>query len=170
MPSSTFLLEVSLRWAGRVTTAPSPTCLPEGQANRSPKDIPCVLAVSRSGQGETAFQQRRSLFLEGSSLFGSSASRSSSKPDLCAFPTGYPVWNVTGSHRIRSGWEEISRAPEASLVMGPAGNSFSGPHAAGVAAWSFGQPNHQSLGGWSTISETARDLGPPGRDENLAPD
>ena len=64
MPSSTFLLEVSLQWAGRETTAPSPDGLPKGKQIGLPKDIPCVLAVSGVDRDETAFQQRRSLFWE----------------------------------------------------------------------------------------------------------
>jgi subtilisin family serine protease len=53
----------------------------------------------------------------------------------------------------------------ASLVVGPAGNSFSGPHAAGVAALMLSV--NPELNPWviSTIlRETASDLGPTGTD------
>ena len=53
-------------------------------------------------------------------------------------------------------------------MMGPAGNSFSGPHAAGVAALVLSA--NPTINPWEVgqiISETARDLGPPGRDEKF---
>lgn len=145
--------------------------LPKGKQIGLPKDIPCVLAVSGVDRGRKLlpFSSEGPCFWEGVRFFSDHPQADPlSKPDLCAFPTGYPVWNVTGSHRIRSGWEEISRAPEASLVMGPAGNSFSGPHAAGVAALVLSA--NPTINPWEVgqiISETARDLGPPGRDEKF---
>ena len=87
------------------------------------------------------------------------------KPDLTAFPTGYPVWNVSGSHKIRNDWKEVERDEGGSLIIGPAGNSFSGPHAAGVAALMLSV--NPELNPWviSTIlRETASDLGPTGTD------
>jgi subtilisin family serine protease len=51
------------------------------------------------------------------------------------------------------------------LVVGPGGNSFSGPHAAGVAALMLSA--NPDLPAWqvkSLMEQTCRDLGPPGRD------
>ena len=53
----------------------------------------------------------------------------------------------------------------ASLVVGPAGNSFSGPHAAGVAALMFSV--NSELNPWEIseiLRETATDLGSKGPD------
>ena len=52
-----------------------------------------------------------------------------------------------------------------SLVVGPAGNSFSGPHCAGVAALVFSA--NPAINSWEVseiLKRTAKDLGPKGRD------
>jgi subtilisin family serine protease len=90
------------------------------------------------------------------------------KPDLTAFPSGYPVWNVSGSHKIRPGWREAEKDNGASLVVGPAGNSFSGPHAAGVAALMLSA--NPELNPWETseiLRETASGLGSKGSDSKF---
>ena len=87
------------------------------------------------------------------------------KPDLTAFPSGYPVWNVTGSHEVRTSWKEVEKDRGASLIIGPAGNSFSGPHAAGVAALMLSV--NPELNPWEVskiLRESATDLGPNGHD------
>ena len=65
----------------------------------------------------------------------------------------------------RRGWKEVSEAEGASLLIGPAGNSFSGPHAAGVAALIFSA--NPEINSWEVseiLQKTAQDLGPKGRD------
>mgnify|MGYP002035580267 FL=1 len=63
------------------------------------------------------------------------------------------------------GWREISAEEGASLVVGPGGNSFSGPHGVGVAAlvWSV-NPEMNPWEVHALLEETAVDLGPKGRD------
>jgi subtilisin family serine protease len=51
------------------------------------------------------------------------------------------------------------------LVVGPQGNSFSGPHAAGVAALMLSV--NPEMNAWQVkrlMEETCKDLGTPGRD------
>tara|TARA_B110000495_G_scaffold157074_1_gene140738 strand:- start:188 stop:457 length:270 start_codon:yes stop_codon:yes gene_type:complete len=65
------------------------------------------------------------------------------------------------------GWNEISPEVGASLVVGPAGNSFSGPHGVGVAALVLSA--NPALNPWEVkelLEETATDLGDKGRDAN----
>jgi hypothetical protein len=145
--------------------------MPWGKQIGLPKDIPCVLAVSGVDRARTQlpFSSEGPCFWDGVSFFSDyPKARPLAKPDLCAFPTGYPVWNVTGSHRLRFGWKETSVSEGASLVTGPAGNSFSGPHAAGVAALVFSvNPTINSWEVGAILQNTAQDLGPPGRDEKF---
>ena len=72
---------------------------------------------------------------------------------------------MIGSHRpLRL--EGSKQGKGASLIVGPAGNSFSGPHCAGVAALVFSA--NPDINPWEVseiLKETARDLGPKGRDK-----
>ena len=140
-----------LRWAERETTARNPVrAMPQGKQIGLPKDIPSVLAVAGVDQKRVPlpFSSQGPCFWEGVKFFSDyPKDKPLGKPDLTAFPTGYPIWNVTGSHRLRPGWKEVSKSKGASLIVGPAGNSFSGPHCAGVAALVFSaNPDNQSLG------------------------
>ncbi len=142
--------------------------MPEGKQIGLPKDIPCVLAVAGVDQKRVPlpFSSEGPCFWEGVEFFSDyPKDKPLGKPDLTAFPTGYPVWNVTGSHRLRPGWKEVSKDQGASLVVGPAGNSFSGPHCAGVAALVFSA--NPAINSWEVseiLKRTAKDLGPKGQD------
>ena len=142
--------------------------MPEGKQIGLPKDIPSVLAVAGVDQKRVPlpFSSQGPCFWEGVKFFSDyPKGKPMGKPDLTAFPTGYPVWNVTGSHRLRPGWKEVSKDRGASLIVGPAGNSFSGPHCAGVAALVFSA--NPDINPWEVseiLKKTARDLGPKGRD------
>ena len=142
--------------------------MPEGKQIGLPKDIPSVLAVAGVDQKRVPlpFSSEGPCFWEGVEFFSDyPKDKPLGKPDLTAFPTGYPVWNVTGSHRLRPGWKEVSKDQGASLVVGPAGNSFSGPHCAGVAALVFSA--NPAINSWEVseiLKRTAKDLGPKGRD------
>ena len=142
--------------------------MPAGKQIGLPKDIPSVLAVAGVDQKRVPlpFSSQGPCFWEGVEFFSDyPKDKPLGKPDLTAFPTGYPVWNVTGSHRLRPDWKEISKDRGASLVVGPAGNSFSGPHCAGVAALVFSA--NPAINPWEVseiLQETAKDLGPEGRD------
>lgn len=143
--------------------------MPAGKQIGLPKDIPSVLAVAGVDQKRVPlpFSSQGPCFWEGVKFFSDypQGKQPLGKPDLTAFPTGYPVWNVTGSHRLRPGWKEVSKDQGASLVVGPAGNSFSGPHCAGVAALVFSA--NPAINSWEVseiLKRTAKDLGPEGRD------
>jgi subtilisin family serine protease len=63
------------------------------------------------------------------------------------------------------GWKEISAEVGASLVVGPAGNSFSGPHGVGVVALVLSA--NPELNPWEVkelLEKTATDLGDKDRD------
>jgi len=142
--------------------------MPAGKQIGLPKDIPCVLAVAGVDQKRVllSFSSEGPCFWEGVKFFSDHPQgKPLGKPDLTAFPTGYPVWNVTTPLNARRGWKEISKDQGASLIIGPAGNSFSGPHCAGVAALVFSA--NPSINSWEVseiLKKTARDLGPKGRD------
>ena len=142
--------------------------MPLGKQIGLPKDIPCVLAISGvdSSRNQLAFSSEGPCYWEDVRFFSDySKSNPLPKPDLTAFPSGYPVWNVTGSHKVRTNWKEVEKDRGASLIIGPAGNSFSGPHAAGVAALILSV--NPELNPWEVskiLRESATDLGPNGHD------
>ena len=142
--------------------------MPTGKQIGLPKDIPCVLAIAGVDQSrnQLSFSSEGPCYWKGVQFFSDyPQSNPLQKPDLSAFPTGYPVWNISGSHKIRPDWREVEKDKGASLVFGPAGNSFSGPHAAGVAALMFSV--NPELNPWEIseiLRETATDLGPKGPD------
>jgi subtilisin family serine protease len=67
---------------------------------------------------------------------------------------------------LKRGWKEISREDGgASIVVGPAGNSFSGPHGVGVAALMLSV--NKEINPWQIkdiLEKTATDIGAKGRD------
>ena len=142
--------------------------MPAGKQIGLPKDIPCVLAVAGvdRSRNQLPFSSEGPCYWEGVRFFSDySKSNPLPKPDLTAFPSGYPVWNVTGSHEVRTGWKEVEKDRGASLIIGPAGNSFSGPHAAGVAALMLSV--NPELNPWEVskiLLESATNLGPNGHD------
>ena len=142
--------------------------MPSGKQIGLPKDIPCVLAVAGVDRNlsQLPFSSEGPCYWEGVRFFSDySKSNPLLKPDLTAFPSGYPVWNATGSHELRTGWKEIEKDIGASLVIGPAGNSFSGPHAAGVAALMLSV--NPELNPWEVskiLRESAINLGAKGHD------
>ncbi len=133
-----------------------------------PKDIPCVLAVGGVDKKrvQVSFSSEGPCFWEGVRFYSDyPQGKPLMKPDLTAFPTGYPVWNLLGSDQIRRDWKEVSKDEGASLVIGPAGNSFSGPHAAGVIALILSI--NPELNPWQVskiLHQTAIDLGEEGQD------
>ena len=142
--------------------------MPTGKQIGLPKDIPCVLAIAGVDRSrkKLPFSSEGPCYWEGVKFFSDySESNPLLKPDLTAFPSGYPVWNLSGSHKIRNDWTEVESEEGGSLIIGPAGNSFSGPHAAGVAALMLSV--NPELNPWEIseiLRETASDLGPEGPD------
>ena len=145
--------------------------MPAGKQIGLPKDIPCVLAIAGVDRSriKLPFSSEGPCYWQGVTFFSDySESNPLLKPDLTAFPSGYPVWNLSGSHKIRNDWKEVEREEGGSLIIGPAGNSFSGPHAAGVAALMLSA--NPELNPWEIseiLRETASDLGPKGPDSKF---
>jgi len=90
------------------------------------------------------------------------------KPDVTGYFGGYPVWGrlaVLAKHPQRK-WEMITDEGHGiGLIIGPQGNSFAGPHAAGVAALMLSV--NPQLHPWQVkqlMEQTCRDIGPRGRD------
>lgn len=159
---------VSVGGAGNYATS-----RPTGFQIGSPKDIPCVIAaagVLENGQAP-ASSSRGPVSWQGIRYYdnGDANDPSLGKPDVTGCNGGYPVWTRAevwvGPRRNRL--RQIVHEDSAGyiLAIGPSGNSFSGPHAAGVAALML-EANPQ-LPVWELkrlMEATCTDLGEPGRD------
>jgi subtilisin family serine protease len=141
--------------------------LPPGSQIALPKDIPCVMAVA----GITQDGEKAPASSEGPCTWAGvkfyddyPAERPLSKPDVTGIFSGYPMW--ARPQALGGRWQVVSREDErAALVIGPAGNSFSGPHAAGVAALVLSA--NPDLCAWEVkrlMEDTCLDLGSAGRD------
>ena len=143
--------------------------MPEGKQIGLPKDIPCVIAMAgvAKDRSPVAFSSRGPCYWDNVAFFSDyPKDKPLSKPDLTGFPTGYPMWTYPPNRLTEvRGWKEIGTDVGASLVVGPAGNSFSGPHGVGVAALVLSA--NSELNPWEVkklLEETATDLGAKGRD------
>ena len=119
MPLNIFLLEEFLPWVGLVIN--SRRAMPTGKQIGLPKDIPCVLSIAGVDQlrNQVSFSSMGPCYWEGVKFFSDYPfGKPLQKPDLTAFPMGYPVWNVLDSHRVRSNWTEVEKDHGASLVLG----------------------------------------------------
>ncbi len=137
---------------------------PDGRQIATPKDIPCVLAVAGIVENDSVppFSSRGPVTWDVPFFDDHPATRPLLKPDLTACNGGFPVWGKLGGQRSTT----LQRLDDAhGLVVGPRGNSFAGPHVAGVAAliWSVA-PELQSFEVAEILRKTARDLGPEGPD------
>jgi len=141
--------------------------LPEGRQIAIPKDIPCVIAaagITKSGRAP-AFSSRGPCSWSGVKFYNDYPTEHPlRKPDVTACIGGYPVWGrpITLGGR----WKIVSKESDSfALIEGPQGNSFSGPHAAGVAALMLSA--NPELNPWeikSLMEQTCRDLGEKGWD------
>ena len=89
------------------------------------------------------------------------------KPDVTGCFGGYPVWGrPAAARRMRGRWKLLSdEGGNIGLIVGPAGNSFAGPHAAGVAALMLSV--NPDLNAWQVkqlMEQTCSDIGKKGRD------
>ena len=144
---------------------------PEGWQIGTPKDVPCVIAaagVTEDGEVSKA-SSRGPVSWAGVRYYdGDDAPSQLSKPDVTACFGGYPmwtrkdVWKGPKLDRLR-----VVATDDAGYVLatGPQGNSFSGPHAAGVAALMLDADPDLPVWELKRLMEsTCKDLGDPGRD------
>ncbi|MEN8374630.1 MAG: S8 family serine peptidase [Gemmatimonadota bacterium] len=122
---------------------------------RVPEDIPSVVAAGGVDQDlqVAPFSSMGPVSWSGVALYGDHATLV--KPDVAGFPgPGYALLDPSGSGYLD---------PNTSVR----GNSFSGPHAAGVAALVMSA--NPELPAWEVgriLQETARDVAPAGRDND----
>lgn len=86
------------------------------------------------------------------------------KPDVAGCAAGFPVWHWSAfpGRDVEVLWRDDRGF---GLIQGPQGNSFSGPHAAGVAALVLSVC--PDLPAWcvkEVLEQSAKDLGEPGWD------
>lgn len=140
---------------------------PEGQQITLPKDIPCVVAAAGTNESgaRPEFSSRGPVTWTGVKFYDDfPADKPLGKPDVSAPATGFACWGW--SEDLRPAWQTIFKGSKDDvLVMGPQGNSFAGPHVAGVAALMFSR--NPLINAWQVkriIEETCKDIGPTGRD------
>ena len=144
---------------------------PEGWQIGTPKDVPCVIAaagVTENGEVSKA-SSRGPVSWAGVRYYdGNEVPTPLSKPDVTACFGGYPmwtrkdVWKGPKLDRLRV----VATDDEGYvLATGPQGNSFSGPHAAGVAALMLDADPDLPVWELKRLMEsTCKDLGEAGRD------
>ncbi len=146
------------------------TSHPEGEQIGVPKDIPCVLAMAGIDQdGNVPPFSSRGPVRPWSDVLFFEGTTEPLKPDLTACNAGFPLWHHT---EMRGRRVEVFQgfgpddAPESiGLIVGPRGNSFAGPHAAGAAALVLSAaPATPSWRVAEVLRSTAEDLGEPGHD------
>lgn len=141
--------------------------LGKGKQIALPKDIPCVIAAAgivEDGSKAPASSEGP-CYWDGVKFYDDyPEAKPLQKPDVTGIFGGYPVW---GRPQLPNKvWKIFSNEGENfALVIGPQGNSFSGPHAAGVAALMLSA--NPDLNAWevkSLMEETCKDIGEKGRD------
>lgn len=139
----------------------------KGKQIALPKDIPCVIAAAGILEDGTKAPQGSEgpCYWNGVKFYDDyGPDNPLVKPDVTACFGGYPVWGRSGvfGRRFRV---ESDEGDGFALVVGPQGNSFSGPHAGGVAALMLSV--NPELNAWTVkrlMEATCKDLGEPGRD------
>lgn len=141
--------------------------LPKGKQIALPKDIPCVIAVAGilENGSKAPPGSEGPCFWNGVKFYDDYPPESPlEKPDVTGCFGGYPVWYRISAAMLGGKLLPAGQTPFA-LVVGPQGNSFSGPHAAGVAALMLSA--NPELNAWevkSLMEQTCQDIGPKGRD------
>jgi subtilisin family serine protease len=141
--------------------------LGRGKQIALPKDIPCVIAAAGVVEdgGKAPASSQGPCFWQGVKFYDDyPEARPLRKPDVTGVFGGYPVW--ARPQLPKKGWKLVSQEGDNfALVVGPQGNSFSGPHAAGVAALMLSA--NPDLNAWevkSLMEQTCKDIGDKGRD------
>ncbi len=140
---------------------------PEGKQIAIPKDIPCVLAVAGTQEdgSRPAFSSMGPVTWSGVKFYDDyPKEKPLMKPDVSAPASGFTCWGLATD--LRPQWKiQFTGAKGDVLVKGPQGNSFAGPHAAGVAALMFSA--NREMHPWQVkriLEQTCKDMGPTGRD------
>jgi subtilisin family serine protease len=141
--------------------------LDRGKQIALPKDIPCVIAAAgiledgskapASSEGPCSWQ--------GVKFYDDyPADKPLRKPDVTGLFGGYPVWGRPLTFGGR--WQLVSKEGDNfALIIGPQGNSFAGPHAAGVAALMLSaNPERNAWEIKALMEQTCKDLGDKGPD------
>ena len=142
---------------------------PAGKQIALPKDIPCVIAAAglvESGERSPASSEGPCTWDDVVFYEDYPPSNPLQKPDVTGFFGGYPVWCRTN---VRApNWKTVWEGPGGiGLVVGPRGNSFSGPHAVGVSALMLSaNPDLLPIDVQAILRATAKDLGPKGWDKS----
>lgn len=141
--------------------------LPKGKQIALPKDIPCVIAAAgilEDGSKAPAGSEGPCYWNDVKFYDDYPPDQPLSKPDVTGCFGGYPVWGRAQQFGRR--FRTVSDEGDGfALIVGPQGNSFSGPHAGGVAALMLSV--NPELNPWQVkrlIEETCKDIGDPGRD------
>ena len=146
---------------------------PVGLEIGSPKDIPCVIAAAgiRDNGEVPPFSSRGPVSWSGIRYFDAYDRKHPqlSKPDVTACNGGFPMWTreeVWVGRRAGKLKETVYKDDAGYLLAtGPQGNSFAGPHAAGVAALML--EANPKLPVWQLkriMEATCKDMGEAGRD------
>jgi Subtilase family len=138
--------------------------LPKGKQILPTKDIPCVIATAgilEDGSHPPASSEGPCYWQDVKFYSDYPASRPLLKPDVTAPFGGYPMWwGPKGGGKVFS-----KEGDNFTLIVGPAGNSCSAPHTAGVAALILSA--NPELNAWEVkelMEQTCKDIGPKGRD------
>jgi subtilisin family serine protease len=142
---------------------------PEGKQICNPKDIPCVVAVAgvlEDGK-RPEFSSLGPCSWTGVRFYDDyPADQPHRKPDLTAPAGDFPCWMRATPAASGPQWKSLWKGKSSdSLVTGPKGNSFAGPHVAGTAALVLSA--NPELNAWQVkriLEETSKDLGEPGPD------
>jgi len=142
------------------------TSAPEGKQITNPKDIPCCLSIAGilSDGKRPAFSSKGPVSWKGVKFYDDHPELR--KPDFSAPNGEFPVW-VKQEGLPDRGWKTLwSGTSGEALIEGPRGNSFAGPHAAGVAALMLSV--NPDLKPWQIqrmMAESCEDLETPGWDK-----
>ncbi len=140
---------------------------PRGKQIALPKDIPCVIAsagILRDGSKAPPSSEGPCYWENVAFYSDYPHDHPLAKPDVTGYFGGFPVWG-SARRRLRR-WRMVYEDDRGgALLVGPRGNSFSGPQAVGVAALVLSA--NPDLNPWDVkaiLEKTAKDLGPKGRD------